>query len=191
MSSRTGQAPTRRVALLRGINLGGTRAIPMVGLRDVAAGLGWTDAVTHLQSGNLLFTSDLDDVAAAGRLVTAVREAYGIDVDVVIRSGAALRELLDAHPFADGDPSRVVVACADRPVGELAARRLGELAAGRERVQVAATGTDVYADFPDGQAASKLAAGLVAALRPATGTARNLRTLGRIVELLDAGASGR
>lgn len=186
MSSRSGHAPTRRVALLRGINLGGNRTIPMAGLRDAAQGLGWTDVATHLQSGNLLFRSADGDEAAAARLVGAVREQFGIDVDVVVRTGPQLRALLEAHPYADGDPSRVVLACADQPVGDLAARRLDELAWGRERVQVAATGTDVYADFPDGQAASKLAAGLLAALRPATGTARNLRTITRVVELLDA-----
>lgn len=191
MNRGTGQGPTRRVALLRGINLGGNRTIPMAGLRDLARRLGWTDVATHLQSGNLLFTAAAGDEEAAAQLVRAVRGEFGIDVDVVIRTGAQLRALLDAHPYADGDPSRVVVACADGPVGELAARRLNELASGGERVQVADTGTDVYAHFPEGQAASKLAAGLLAALRPVTGTARNLRTLTRIVELLDAGASGR
>lgn len=186
MSSQNGKAPTRRVALLRGINLGGNRTIPMAGLRDVATGTGWTDVATHLQSGNLLFTSSDGDAEAARQLAAALRQEYGIDVDVMIRSGAQLRALLDAHPFADGDPSRVVIACADRPVGDLAARRLEDLVSGSERVRVAATGMDVYADFPHGQAASRLAAGLIAALRPATGTARNLRTISRVVELLDA-----
>ena len=185
MNGPAEQAPTRRVALLRGINLGGNRTIPMAGLRDVAAGLGWTDVATHLQSGNLLFRSTATDRAAARQLASAVAEEFGIEADVVIRTGAQLRALLEAHPFAGGDPSRVVIACADRPVGELAVRRLEELATARERVRVADTGTDVYADFPDGQAGSKLAAGLIAALRPAAATARNLRTISRLIELLD------
>lgn len=178
--------PTRRVALLRGINLGPNRTIPMARLREVAEGLGWTDVVTHLQSGNLLFRADGPDADVARSLSAALSTEFGLSVDVVIRDRAQLCALLDGHPFADGDPSRAVIACCDRPVGDLAPRRLAELAVGRERVQVAATGTDVYADFPDGQAASKLAAGLLAALRPATGTARNLRTMNRLAELLQA-----
>lgn len=174
----------RRVALLRGVNLGGGRTLPMALLRELAAGLGWADVATHLQSGNLLFRAPggADEVARA--LSEAVRSGAGLAVDVVIRTGPELCVLVDDHPFADGDPSRVVIACCDRPVGELAARRLADLATGRERVELAASGTDVYADFPDGQAGSRLAAGLVASLRPATGTARNLRTMGRLVELL-------
>jgi uncharacterized protein (DUF1697 family) len=150
----------------------------------VAEGLGWTDVSTYLQSGNLLFGSADTDTEAAARLATAIRAEFGMDVDVIIRGGAQVRELVDSHPFADGDPSRVVIACCDRPVGELGARRLADLVTGSERVRVADTGTDVFADFPDGQAGSRLAAGLVASLRPTTGTARNLRTMTKLAELL-------
>lgn len=184
MSTGQEHLPIRRVALLRGINLGRGRSVPMAPLRDVATGLGWTDVVTHLQSGNLIFSSRETDEVAAQRLHAALRKEFGMDVDVVIRTAGSLRELVDGHPYADGDPSRVVIACCDRVVGELAARRLADLVQGSERVEVAATGRDVYADFPDGQAASKLAAGLVAALRPATGTARNLRTMTKLADLL-------
>lgn len=182
MTKQPAPAVSRRVALLRGINLGPHRSVPMARLRELADGLGWTDVATHLQSGNLLFTSRLADQDAAAELTTAVRDALGIDVDVVIRSGEALRRLIEAHPFADGDPALVVIACCDRPVGELAARRLADLARGDERVQV--DGANIFAVFPSGQAGSRLAAQLVAAVRPATGTARNLRTMTRLAELL-------
>jgi len=86
------------------------------------------------------------------------------------------------HPFADGDPAHVVIACCDRPVSEAAEAKLTGLAAGGERLRV--VGADIYADFPDGQARSKLAAQLVSALKPATGTARNLRTMTKLAELL-------
>ena len=83
-----------------------------------------------------LFTDPAPDAKAAERLSAAVREVLGIDVDVVVRSGPELDRLLAEHPFADGDPARVVIACCDRPVGELAARRLAELATGDEQVRV-------------------------------------------------------
>jgi uncharacterized protein (DUF1697 family) len=67
-------------------------------------------------------------------------------------------------------------------VSTAAAEKLAKLAAEGERLQV--VGADIYADFPDGQARSKLAAQLVSALKPATGTARNLRTMTKLAELL-------
>ena len=42
------------VALLRGINVGGKNLISMAALKEMAKGLGFEEAVTILQSGNLL-----------------------------------------------------------------------------------------------------------------------------------------
>jgi uncharacterized protein (DUF1697 family) len=105
-----------------------------------------------------------------------------MDIDVVVRTGEELHRLVTGHPFADGDPAHVVIACCDRPVSKPAEAKLAGLAAEGERVRV--VGADIYADFPEGQARSKLAAQLVSALKPATGTARNLRTMTKLAELL-------
>ena len=47
----------RYAALLRGINVGGNKKIPMAALRELMQGLGYPDVVTHLQSGNAVFSS--------------------------------------------------------------------------------------------------------------------------------------
>jgi len=170
------------VALLRGINVGGARKVPMADLRDVATSLGWTDVATHLQSGNLLFTAQGSDVELSKTLSAALKERFSMHIDVVVRTGEEVHRLVRGHPFADGDPAHVVIACCDRPVSKVAADKLTKLATDGERLQV--VGADIYADFPDGQARSKLAAQLVSALKPATGTARNLRTMTKLAELL-------
>jgi uncharacterized protein (DUF1697 family) len=115
-------------------------------------------------------------------LSAALKERFSMHIDVVVRTGEEVRRLVSGHPFADGDPAHVVIACCDRPVSEAAADKLTRLAADGERLQV--VGADIYADFPDGQARSKLASQLVSALKPATGTARNLRTMTKLAEML-------
>lgn len=184
MTDRSGQAgaQARRVALLRGINVGGARKVPMAELRGLAAGLGWTEVATHLQSGNLLFTADGSDVELSTTLTAALKKQFGMDIDVVVRTGEELRRLVTDHPFADGDPAHVLVVCCDRPVSTAAAGKLAKLAVEGERVQV--EGSDIYAAFPGGQARSKLGTQLISALKPATGTARNLRTMTTLAEML-------
>ncbi len=184
MTDRSGQAAAqgRRVALLRGINVGGARKVPMGDLREVATGLGWTEVATHLQSGNLLFTAAGRDVELSRTLTAALRNRFAMDIDVIVRTGEEVRQLVTGHPFADGDPAHVMIACCDRPVSTAAAAKLAGLAVEGERLQV--VGADIYADFPAGQARSKLAAQLVSALKPASGTARNLRTMTKLAELL-------
>lgn len=184
MTHRSGQAggQGRGVALLRGINVGGARKVPMADLRELATSLGWTEVATHLQSGNLLFTADGTAAELSKTLTVALKEQFGMNIDVVVRNSEEIRRLVAGHPFADGDPAQVVIACCDRPVSRAAEAKLAGLAAEGERLQV--VGADIYADFPDGQARSKLAAQLVSALKPATGTARNLRTMTKLAELL-------
>ncbi len=47
----------RYVALLRGVNVGGNKKVPMADLRELLVGLGYTDVRTHLNSGNAVFSS--------------------------------------------------------------------------------------------------------------------------------------
>ena len=73
----------RQVALLRGINVGKNNRVPMATLRDLLAGLGYTDVRTHLNSGNAVFSvptgrlRDVDaDSFAPERFQVAGREIY-------------------------------------------------------------------------------------------------------------------
>src|SRR4029453_8567157 len=48
---------TAWVALLRGINVGGNRKVPMARLRELCADAGLSDVRTYIASGNLVFSS--------------------------------------------------------------------------------------------------------------------------------------
>ena len=52
---------SRYIALLRGINVGGHRKIKMVELKALFERLGFTDVVTYIQSGNVVFTAQDSD----------------------------------------------------------------------------------------------------------------------------------
>lgn len=48
------------VALLRGINVGGNRKVPMVELKDEFKNMGFSDVVSYINSGNIIFSSDAE-----------------------------------------------------------------------------------------------------------------------------------
>ena len=52
------------VAFLRGINVGGHNRVPMADLRALFADLGYPDAATLVQSGNVLFGAQGADLAS-------------------------------------------------------------------------------------------------------------------------------
>ncbi|CAL8974044.1 hypothetical protein CELL_01684 [Cellulomonas sp. T2.31MG-18] len=87
-------------ALLRGINVGGSKKLPMAQLRALLAALGHGDVRTYLQSGNAFFTSDHDDEAAlAGQLRQAIAARFGFDVEVLVRDHDYLTAVVEACPF--------------------------------------------------------------------------------------------
>ncbi|MDR2224088.1 MAG: DUF1697 domain-containing protein [Flavobacteriaceae bacterium] len=57
------------IALLRGINVGGKNLIKMTDLKACFTTLGFKDAVTYIQSGNVLFDSEILDVSLLTTLI--------------------------------------------------------------------------------------------------------------------------
>ena len=47
----------KRIAILRGINVGGNRKILMLDLKKIFFDLGFIDIQTYIQSGNVIFNS--------------------------------------------------------------------------------------------------------------------------------------
>ena len=90
------------VALIRGINVGGHQQIKMEELREAFRALQFGDVGTVLASGNVLF-----DAPKTGRPTLAtniregLREAFGGEMDVILRTRREFAELVDSEPFRD------------------------------------------------------------------------------------------
>ncbi|GGT42250.1 DUF1697 domain-containing protein [Streptomyces chromofuscus] len=91
---------TTYAALLRGINVGGSKKVPMADLRALMEGLGHTSVRTYLQSGQAVFTSGHgDEESLAAGLTQAIGQRFGFDVDVIVRDHAYLKAVADDCPF--------------------------------------------------------------------------------------------
>jgi uncharacterized protein (DUF1697 family) len=173
----------RYVALLRGINVGTAKRLAMADLRAALEGAGLERVTTLLQSGNVVFDADERPTGAA--LEDAIADATGVRAKVVVIDAALFRRIAADNPLADvaADPSRAVVYFVDGApdAAALALPPADELAP--ERVEVGALA--VYQWCPDGISKSVLPAKTFAGLGPSA-TARNLRTVEKLVALLDA-----
>ena len=101
------------VALLRGVNVGKAKRVPMADLRDVLAGLGCTDVTTLLNSGNAVFKSTARSASGcAATIARALAERFGFDVPVVVKSAQELDAIVAGNPlrFTEADHSRLLVA---------------------------------------------------------------------------------
>lgn len=113
------------VALLRGVNIGKAKRVPMADLRDVLAGLGCTEVATLLNSGNAVFKSKARSGSGCAKAIaSALVDRFGFDVPVVVKSAPELSAVVAGNPlrFTEADHSRLLVAFA-QDVGNLASLR--------------------------------------------------------------------
>jgi uncharacterized protein (DUF1697 family) len=170
---------TRYVALLRGINLG-RRKVGMAELREVAEAAGFDGVRTHLNSGNLIIETDGDAESVRTTLEPLIAERFGFEVPIVVRSVKQLKAALEANPFDAANPSQLIITFCSAKPSAAAVAKLRDLAADHE--EIAVHGKEVFIDYRGGLARSKLATsgdtGVIA-------TGRNLRTVQRLVELME------
>jgi uncharacterized protein (DUF1697 family) len=92
-------APSRQVAFLRGINVGRNKRVAMADLRRLLQDLGYGDVITHLNSGNAIYTSALDPSTTADAIEQALVSVLGVAAKVVVRTHAELAAAVAANPL--------------------------------------------------------------------------------------------
>lgn len=181
---------TTYAALLRGINVGGGRKMPMAELRALMEGLGLTGVRTYLQSGQAVFGTDRgDENSLAEELANAIEERFGYACEVLVRDHAYLKAVADGCPFpAAGLEGRQlhVTFLAERPDPERYAH-IDQQAYLPEEFRLGDRAVYLYA--PNGLGRSKLAEQLS---RPRVtkglgATSRNWNTVRKLVELTAPG----
>ncbi|HEX9093317.1 MAG TPA: DUF1697 domain-containing protein [Coriobacteriia bacterium] len=89
----------RYVALLRGINVGGANKVSMADLKAAFEAAGMAEVRTYINSGNVIFSSDVEDrPKLTGLLEGAIRERCALGIDVLLRHAEELRAVVDAMP---------------------------------------------------------------------------------------------
>ena len=170
------------IALLRGVNLGGHRKVPMAELRALAQELGYARVRTYIQSGNLIFQSDKAARALQGELEQAIAGRFGCDVPVAIRTPGEIEAVLREAPFEDADGAVVYVFFA---VEEPAAQRVREIpqALPSTEDECRAAASHVYVRYHHGVHLSPLSNTWLERRLGVPLTARSISTVRRLLEM--------
>ncbi|MFI9819402.1 DUF1697 domain-containing protein [Streptomyces sp. NPDC052013] len=177
---------TTYAALLRGINVGGSRKVPMADLRTLMTGLGHDGVRTYLQSGQAVFTATHgDEESLAAELASAIEKQFGFAVDVIVRDHAYLKAVVEACPFpaAELEAKQLHVTYFSAPVDAERFAGVDQEAFLPEEFRLGDRVLYLYA--PNGLGRSKLAEMLS---RPRftkglIGTTRNWNTVVKLVEM--------
>ncbi|MFC9680543.1 DUF1697 domain-containing protein [Streptomyces sp. NPDC056948] len=180
---------TTYAALLRGINVGGSRKVPMADLRTLLENLGHEGVRTYLQSGQAVFTSGHgDERSLAAEITHAIEQHFGFGVDVIVRDHAYLRAIADACPFpaADLEAKQLHVTYFSAPVDPDRFAEIDQAAYLPEEFRLGDRALYLYA--PNGLGRSKLAVHLSKPRinKGVIATNRNWNTVLKLVEMTEA-----
>jgi len=180
--------PTRVVALLRAVNVGG-RILRMTDLKDMLVEFGCVDPKTLLQSGNAVFglTAPAAKVSATTlekKLEQALLAKSGIQSDVFVRTVSEWDAAIAGNPFDEArtTPARMVLVTLRDAPGAEAVKALAAAIKGTERIHV--EGRSLYVVYPDGQGVSKFTNAVIERVLGTRGTARNWNTVLKLQALL-------
>ncbi|MDN3021691.1 DUF1697 domain-containing protein [Streptomyces sp. S.PB5] len=180
---------TTYAALLRGINVGGAKKLPMAELRTLMAGLGYDSVRTYLQSGQAVFACDHgDEDSLAAELTGAIEKQFGFSVDVIVRDHAYLAAIADACPFpaAELEAKQLHVTYFSAPVDADRFAAIDQQSFLPEEFRLGDRALYLYA--PDGLGRSKLAEQLAKPRvnKGLIATSRNWNTVLKLVEMTAA-----
>lgn len=114
---------TTYISILRGINVSGQKKILMADLKALYENLGFSEVVTYIQSGNVVFKSveKEEDKILAEKIKQSIQQKYNFEVPVIIRSIEEVTHVIESNPFLAQpgiDPEKLhVTFLEDTPLG--------------------------------------------------------------------------
>lgn len=173
------------VALLRGINVSGKNKVPMKELKPLCETLGWENIRTHLQTGNVIFSTSNPGASLEVDLEQAVEAHFGFSIPVIVREAKTFEGYLMNAPFPEQrstEPSWVLLYTTKLPISPEALQMLESRASLGEEIVVAHDSLWIY--FPEGVGESKLSPSVIDRAVGSMATGRNWNTVVKIQEVI-------
>lgn len=176
----------RHAAFLGSINVGGNR-LAMAELRDALGEAGLAKVETVVASGNVLFDAAGADAALAARIEALLLERFSIKSFAAVRTRGEVAASIADNPFAtDGAENFVHTQFLEGQPSRAQFAQLLADHAGRGAERLALGDRALYIDFVEGAGNSKLTGAFIEKRLGCRGTARNMRSLKRILEKMDS-----
>jgi uncharacterized protein (DUF1697 family) len=176
------------IALIRGINVGSTRKLPMAKLRTICTELGLQRPETYIQSGNLIVDAKGSATTLRKLLEKELTSRFGFTVDVIVRAATDWPHYVTANPFtkdANAIPKMVHLCLSRDPIKQNAADVLQASARTGERIHL--VDGALWIDYgPNGVHNSNLSPALIDKACGSPTTGRNWNSVLKIAEMIEA-----
>ena len=173
--------------MLRGINVTGHNTIKMTGLANLFRQIGYTDAETYIQSGNIVFTchnNNIYDVSSEIR--KAILSEFNLNIAVITRTSDEMKKIISANPFlkvSGFDPSKMAVLFLELKPSDAQVLKVTGIDYPPDKFYI--NDSEIYIYCPNGFGKTKLFTNFFETKMKVTGTARNWRTVNKLLEMAE------
>ncbi len=179
------KASSTYLALLRGINVGGTNKLAKADLIELFVDAGCSDVRTFIQSGNVIFRATPATVRGLSSLISQrIDERFGLRVPAVLRTRDELGDAIRNNPFlaagAQEKTLHVYFLSSLAAAHDVAA--LDPQRSAPDAFHV--LGREIYLQLPNGMARTKLTNAYFDSRLRTVSTARNWNTVLQLHELM-------
>lgn len=169
------------IALLRGINVSGKNKILMADLRQLFEKLGFKNVQTYIQSGNVIFNTEISKELLSKIITDKIKEVYDYEIPIMIRTPIEIEEIINKNPFLNKNVNlkNLYVFFLNKP--PLETKKLDEFDFGNDEYKIIKN--TIYIKYEIGAGKTKLSNKIIETKLKVIATARNWRTTNKLVEL--------
>jgi len=176
------------ISLLRGVNMTGHNSLKMKDLLQLYNNLGFKNAETYIQSGNVVFKYPgiINEQEISARIHGEIRSSFGYDIAVIIRTVDELNNIMTANPFlseVNFDPSKMAVIFLTSEVTTIQKEKVAAIDYPPDKFYI--KGREIYIFCPNGFGKTKLYTNFFENRMGVTGTARNWKSITAILQIAE------
>jgi uncharacterized protein (DUF1697 family) len=166
----------------------GHNKIKMTDLSALYKKLGFKNAETFIQSGNVVFSSpeNLSDKDLTVKIEEAIRKKFKYNIPVTIRAPEELRKIINLNPFSDEEnfnPEKLAVIFLCEKPSEEQIEKVININYPPDKFII--TGKEIFIYCPNGFGKSKIYTGFFENKMKVTGTGRNWNTINALLKIAE------
>lgn len=170
------------VVFLRGINVSGQKKMLMDDLKLLLKKNGFNDVTTYIQSGNIILNSSKNEKNTKENIEDAILNQYGFAVNSFISTPNKLKQILQNCPFLhEQNPKKIYFTLLENKPSDEQWEKLVNANYGSGKLSL--WENIVYLYLPEGYSHSKLSTNFIEGKLKLSATARNLRTMQKMIDL--------
>jgi len=159
----------------------------MTELSQLFITLGFRDAKTYIQSGNVIFGNPGNLSAALSEdIEKAILARFNLTISVMTRTSGELRKLISSNPYSDEpgfDPAKNAVIFLREKLTDEQIKKVADIDFPPDRFTI--SGSEIFIYCPNGFGKTKLYTGFFEKKMGIVGTARNWKTITTILGLVE------